>query len=199
MELAIRWFAILMEREGKALARGLRSRDPDLFDRLIEQYHYRLFRYLLTLTGNREAAEDLFQETWLRVLEKGHQYNERWRFGTWLFTIARHLAVDHLRRRHPQGLEALLELDGAAQPRELEAVDTATPFDRLLEGEEAARLQVALGRLPATYREVFVLRFQEELELNEIAEILGSPLSTVKSRLYRGLEALRAWLEGGTS
>lgn len=188
-----------MEREGKALARGLRSRDPDLLDRLMERYHYRLFRYLLALTGNREAAEDLFQETWIRVLEKGHQYNARWRFGTWLFTIARHLAVDHLRRRHRHGLEALLEPDSAAEPRELEAADTATPFDRVLEGEEAARLGAALGRLPPTYREVLVLRFQEDLELNEIAEIVGSPLSTVKSRLYRGLEALRAWLEGGTS
>jgi RNA polymerase sigma-70 factor (ECF subfamily) len=199
MELAICWFAKSMEQESKALARGLRSRHPDLLDRLIEQYHYRLFRYLLALTGNREAAEDLFQETWIRVLEKGHQYNARWRFATWLFTIARHLAIDHLRRRHPQSLEALLDPKSAAKPRELEAADTATPFDRLVEGEDAARLGAALGRLPPTHREVLVLRFQEDLELNEIAEILHSPISTVKSRLYRGLDALRAWLEGGTS
>src|SRR5690348_1573492 len=80
-----------MERETQALARGLRRRDPDLLDRLIEQYHYRLFRYLLYLTGSREAAEDFFQETWVRVIDRGHQYNSKFKFETWLFTIARNL------------------------------------------------------------------------------------------------------------
>jgi RNA polymerase sigma-70 factor (ECF subfamily) len=83
-----------MEQEAHAIARGLRQRDPDLLDRLIEQYQYRLFRYLLFLTGNKETTEDLFQETWLRVLERGRQYDGKWEFGTWLFAIARHLAID---------------------------------------------------------------------------------------------------------
>jgi len=61
--------------DSRAVARGLRRRDPDLLDRLIEQYQYRLFRYLFYLTGSQETAEDLFQETWIRVLERGHQYD----------------------------------------------------------------------------------------------------------------------------
>src|SRR6266404_9441616 len=69
------WFVNAMESEASAIARGLRRRDPDLFDRLIEQYQHRLFRYLVYLSGNRELAEDLFQETWIRVLERGHQYD----------------------------------------------------------------------------------------------------------------------------
>ena len=70
------------------MARGLRRRDPDLLDALIEQYQHRLLRYLMHLTGNRATAEDLFQETWLRVLEKGHLYDGRNRFVTWLMSIA---------------------------------------------------------------------------------------------------------------
>ena len=80
-------FSTLMGDEAKSIARGLQKRDPELLDRLIEQYHYRLFRYLLYLTGRRETAEDLFQETWVRVIERGHQYNDKWKFEAWLFSI----------------------------------------------------------------------------------------------------------------
>ena len=77
-----------MESEASAIARGLRRRDPDLLDRLIEQYQHRLLRYLIYLSGNRELAEDLFQETWIRVMERGHQYDGRHEFGTWLYVVA---------------------------------------------------------------------------------------------------------------
>jgi len=193
------WFMNSMQQEAREIARGLRRRDPDLLDRLIQQYHYRLLRYLVMLTGHRETAEDLFQETWVRVLEKGHQYSAQWKFETWLFTIARHLAIDLLRRRHPQSLEALLESGEGERPMELKARDDATPFDTAAQSEEARRIASLLGRLPPTYREVLVLRFQEELELSEIASVVGTPLSTIKSRLYRGLEALREHLEERSS
>ena len=76
-----------MAQESTEIARGLRRRDPDLLDRLIEQYQHRLLRYLLYLTGRRELAEDLFQETWIRVLERGHQFNDKYAFSTWLFAV----------------------------------------------------------------------------------------------------------------
>src|SRR6267378_3352290 len=69
------FFSTLMSDDAKSIARGLQKRDPDLLDRLIEQYQYRLFRYLVYISGNRERAEDFFQETWIRVLERGHQYD----------------------------------------------------------------------------------------------------------------------------
>jgi len=87
------------QRENAAIARGLRSQDPELLDRLIELYQHRLLRYLLFLTGKREVAEDLFQETWMRVLLRGSQYNGKARFDTWLFTIARNLVIDLSRKR----------------------------------------------------------------------------------------------------
>ena len=89
------YFVNWMESETSAIARGLRRRDPDLLDRLIEQYQHRLLRYLVSLTTDRAIAEDLFQETWMRVLERGHQYDGRHEFSTWLYTIARNLTIDH--------------------------------------------------------------------------------------------------------
>ena len=184
-----------MEQETREIARGLRRHDPELLDKLISRYQYRLPRYLWTLTGSRESAEDLFQETWVRVLERGHLYNPRWRFEGWLFSIARNLAIDLLRRRQPESLEALLYPgdEGAARPEPKH--ESATPFEAMAAGEEAERVRDVLRRLPPDAREVLVLRFQEEMDLSEIAEVVKAPLSTVKSRLYRSLEALRHLLE----
>lgn len=189
-------FSITMPSEAKELARGLRRRDPELLDHLIEQYHYRLFRYLQSLAGNKEMAEDLFQETWIRVLERGHQYNEKWKFGTWLFTIARHLFVDYLRRKNPAATSTLDEPDQTPALAETPS-DTPSPFDLQIQREESGRVASALELLAASYREVLVLRFQEDLSLEEIADVVAAPLPTVKSRLYRGMEALRELLEGG--
>jgi len=195
MGLATCWFMNAVEHEAGNVARGLRRRDPALLDHLIQQYHYRLFRYLLMLTGSREEAEDLFQETWIRVLEKGHQYNQRWKFEAWLFTIARHLAIDFLRRRQPQSLDALLQPIGTDRPLELEDTTFSSAFEQAFQGEEAASVAAALAHLPPSYREVLTLRFHEDMELEEIARVVDSPLSTVKSRLYRGLAMLREWLK----
>src|SRR5271155_1806987 len=111
MNAAICYFVNGMESETSAIARGLHHRDPDLLDRLIEQYQHRLLRYLVYLTGNRELAEDLFQETWIRVLERGHQYDGRHEFSTWLFAVARNLTLDHLRKKSPLSLDGLMEDD----------------------------------------------------------------------------------------
>jgi RNA polymerase sigma-70 factor (ECF subfamily) len=186
-----------MEQEGAEIARGLRQRDPDLLDRLIEQYQHRLLRYLISLAGERQTAEDLFQETWLRVLEHGRQYNGRTKFVTWLLTIARNLAIDHFRRKKPASLEGLMESE--EHPREFPSAEPSA-YEVVLRGEESDRLLAAMNRLPAEQREAIALRFQEGMSLEEIAQVTHAPLSTVKSRLYRGLEALcpmAAALRGG--
>jgi RNA polymerase sigma factor (sigma-70 family) len=91
------------ETETAKIARGLRERDMELLADLVERCQHRLVRYLLYLTGRREYAEDLAQETWIRVLQRGSQYNGRQRFDPWLFAIARNLAIDYLRKnRSPE-------------------------------------------------------------------------------------------------
>src|SRR3978361_195052 len=97
------------QHENAEIARGLKRNDPELLDRLIELYQHRLLRYLLFLTGKREVAEDLFQETWMRVLLRGGQYNGKARFDTWLFTIARNLVIDLSRKRTMASLDELFQ------------------------------------------------------------------------------------------
>lgn len=187
----------MMEEDAKELARGLKRRDPELLDRLIEQYQYRLFRYLVHLTGNRERAEDFFQETWVRVLERGHQYEGKWKFETWLFAIARNLVIDWQRRKKPASLDELMEPREDAAGFEPAAAPDESPLAQAMQQQEESTVKTSLARLPAIYREVLLLRFQEEMQLEEIATVTSIPLSTVKSRLYRGLEGLRGVLQSG--
>ena len=121
--------------ESLAVAEGLKQRKAGLLDELIVRYQHRLLRYLLYLTGNREMAEDLFQEVWMRVLVRGGQFNGKARFETWLFTIARNLVIDQRRKRTMSSLDELFE--GASDDDRAMAFEVAddepTPFDTLLE------------------------------------------------------------------
>ncbi len=185
-----------MESETSAIARGLRRRDPDLLDRLIEQYQHRLLRYLVSLTADRALAEDLFQETWIRVLERAHQYDGRHEFSTWLYTIARNLTIDHLRRTRPAvSLDALMDGEDMGVPYE-PASTGPSALDTVAQHELAERIAAAMSGLPVEYRETVVLRFQEGLGLEEMATLTKLPLGTVKSRLYRALNLLMGRLKG---
>jgi RNA polymerase sigma-70 factor (ECF subfamily) len=176
--------------ESVSIAQRLKRQDPSLLDSLIVEYQHRLLRYLLYLTSNRELAEDLFQETWMRVLLRGAQFKGDSRFDTWLFTIARNLVIDYRRRRTMASLEELAERGDDERPFEI-ASSEPTPFDHCLTRQNGQIVAEALLTLDPLHREVLVLRFHEEMALEEIASVTCAPLSTVKSRLYRGLAALR--------
>jgi RNA polymerase sigma-70 factor (ECF subfamily) len=182
--------AKLVERENAAIARGLKRQDPELLDQLIETYQHRLMRYLMFLTGKREVAEDLFQEVWIRVLRRGSQYNGKARFDTWIFTIARNLVIDLSRKRTMASLDEMRE--GGEDERPFEIVqDSPSPLQQFQTNENASEVAMVLLTLEPTYREVLTLRFHDEMSLEEIAAVTQAPLSTVKSRLYRGLAALK--------
>src|SRR6201987_3184052 len=179
--------------ENAAIAHGLKRQNPELLDQLIDLYQHRLLRYLLFLTGKREVAEDLFQETWMRVLLRGAQYNGKARFDTWLFTIARNLVIDLSRKRAMASLDEMSEGEDE-RPFEI-AMSGPSPLEQFQSREDCAEVGEVLLKLEPTYREVLVLRFYEELSLEEIATVTKAPLSTVKSRLYRGLAALKPQME----
>jgi RNA polymerase sigma-70 factor (ECF subfamily) len=180
--------------ENLAVAQGLKRHDAELVDRLIVQYQHRLMRYLLFLTGDREMAEDLFQETWMKVLTRGSQYNGAARFDTWLFTVARNLLIDLRRKRTMASLEDLCASQDDDFVFEIPSTQPS-PFDHYQDRESARRIAKALLLLDPLHREVLALRFHEELSLEEIAKVTRSPLSTVKSRLYRGRAALKPHLQ----
>jgi RNA polymerase sigma-70 factor (ECF subfamily) len=150
-------------------------------------------RYLMFLTGKRETSEDLFQEVWIRVLRRGSQYNGKARFDTWIFTIARNLVIDLSRKRTMASLDEMREAGEDERPFEI-AQEGPSPLEQFRYREDAAELATVMGSLEANYREVLTLRFHEEMSLEEIAGVTRAPLSTVKSRLYRGLAALKPQL-----
>jgi RNA polymerase sigma-70 factor, ECF subfamily len=196
--LSVREAQELVRQESLEIAQGLKRQDAGLLDQLIVRYQHRLLRYLLYLTSNREQAEDLFQEVWMRVLVRGGQFDGKARFDTWLFTVARNLVIDWRRKRTMSSLDELFEAAGDEdRPMGIEiAADGPSPFDQCAGGEDRDRLAAALMQMEPLYREVLVLRFHEDLSLEEIAKVTRAPLSTVKSRLYRGLASMKPKLQG---
>lgn len=185
-------------QECEQIARALRRRDPAMLDQLIEQYQHRLYRYLLYLTRDPQLAQDIFQETWIRVLERGSQYSARYKFETWLMSIARNLVIDNARRKHATSFSELENDDEEAPKFDVADQRAQEAFQQIQQQQQDDRLGVVLHGLPALYREVLTLRFHEDMQLEEIAQVLHAPLSTVKSRLRRGLDMLQKKLSGSS-
>lgn len=175
----------------------LRRGDPDAFDILLARYQNRLYRYLLRLVGDPSLAQDLFQQTWLRVMTRLDRYDERRPFDPWLFSVARHLAIDHLRRVSPESLDEPATGSGAGETKAARLADRRPGhLERILERERRSLIEQRLSQLPPLYREALALRFEEEMTFEEIAAVLGAPVSTVKSRVQRALTMLRRKMGG---
>ena len=184
-----------MESDTQRIALGLRQRDVAVLETLVEQYQYRLVRYLVSLLGRRDGVDDFVQETWLRVLERGESYDGHSRFEPWLFRVARNIALDAVRKQPMCSLDSN-EGDGVrSSPASIEP----SPYTLAARTQDAERLAHSLQTLEPVYRETLVLRFQEDLSLQEISVIVGAPVSTVASRIYRGLATLRPQFEGETA
>jgi RNA polymerase sigma-70 factor (ECF subfamily) len=171
----------------------MRRGDPDALSAVISRYQHRLYRYLLRLVREPATADDLFQQTWLRVMEGIGRYDARRNFESWLFSVAHNLAVDFWRAKRGDSLDAAA--DSGDPPGERLPAAGPDALEQLLDFERGAMLAACMNDLPAIHREVLTLRFEEDMKLEEIAEVAGIPLSTVKSRLRRALEGLRAALE----
>jgi RNA polymerase sigma-70 factor, ECF subfamily len=175
-----------------AIAR-LKRGDLDALAAVMAQYQHRLYRFLFRLTQDPALADDLFQQTWLRIMERIGRYDARRQFTPWLFCVARNLAIDTLRKRQLASLDAVD--DRGVAPIERLITHERDPLEQLLDFERSAALTAALAGLPFIHREVLTLRFEEEMKLEQISEVLDVPLSTVKSRLLRALENLRGRLQ----
>jgi RNA polymerase sigma-70 factor (ECF subfamily) len=154
--------------------------ERDAFEALIERWHQPLWRYLRGLADSTEAADDLAQETWLRVLRGFNGLRDAARLRPWLFGIARRVAMDRLRQRYrrPTDAEAILE-------------DIAAPeVDADLESDLAA-MEAGMALLPPRERETLALFYMRGFTIDEMAQLLAVPAGTVKSRLYRARELMR--------
>ena len=160
------------------------------FEELVRRHRTPVFSFLLRLTGDRSRAEDLCQETFLRVVRAADGWEPRALFRTWLYAVARNQAQDEARRR------AFRRTEPDADPaRAAGASDDPGPEEAAAGALLRPKLEAALAALPEEQREVFLLREHAGLRFPEIAEVTGVPENTVKSRMRYALEALRERLE----
>ncbi len=175
------------ERE---LVARLKRGEAAAFDRIYETYRPRLFGFLARLTRRGDLAEDLLQETWLRLARHAGRLADDTRLGPWLFTVARNLHRSHRRW-------ARLALDGSGwEPRwSPEGVERTSPFDLASASELERRLEAALAGLPVNYREVVLLVAVERMEPIEAARVLGLKPDALRQRLSRGRAMIMERLE----
>jgi RNA polymerase sigma-70 factor (ECF subfamily) len=172
---------------------ALKSGDTDSLGALVVRWEQPLFRFVYRMLPRQEDAHDICQETFLRILKKAHKFRTGSRFSTWMYQIALNLCRDKLRRRRRWGLllaeeHALNEQTTAVPVDKRDALDPALSVERR---ERHTAVLRALREIPPDQREVLVLKEFEGLKFREIAQIVGCPESTVKSRMYYGLNGVR--------
>lgn len=182
-------FAITDEQ---AMWRVQNADDHAAFAQLVERWEQPIQRLCARMTGDLHRAEDLAQEAFSRVFSRRRDYQPAAKFSTWLWRIAINLCHDELRRRqrrpeHPLETEGEDGAEGAAVQFPGQGLSPAEVVEKL---EQAEIVRRALLHLPETYREVVVLRHYEGLKFHEIAEVLGIPEGTVKSRMFEALDRL---------
>jgi RNA polymerase sigma-70 factor (ECF subfamily) len=175
----------------------LRVKRGDLaaFEQLVEKYKQPIVNLMFRMLHDLEEAEDLAQNVFVRVFRSAARYEVSAKFSTWLFTIARHLCLNEIRRRsrHPaESLEAGAgESDSDHPARQYEDMKTFTPPESFLQTELKEKIQQALDALPEKQRLAIVLCRQDELSYEEIAKVLGCSVSATKSLIHRGRETLK--------
>ncbi len=166
---------------------------PDELARWLEEFKGPLHSFLRRMAGEA-AADDLFQEVFVKALKAAGTYEDRQRPAAWLFTIARRLAVDHLRRERPQASLDQTSGEGASLAETLPGKDPR-PEAELESSETRARIMAAIDVLPTDQREVFLMREHGGLSFKEISEALGVPLNTALGRMHYAVTKLRRTLE----
>ncbi len=168
------------------------------FSLLVERYQDRLFNTTYRLCGNYPDACELTQEAFLRALKGISGFRSEAKFYTWLFRIALNLTRSHRRRARRRSYRSLDQPDGtlelASQASRLGAADCPDPVERASQAERNSKVTAALDRLGQQYKIAIVLRDMEGLNYREIAQIVGTPVGTVKSRVYRARLTLRHYL-----
>ena len=184
----------MYKETGASLLTDLRNREPDAFAYLFEHYSDKIYRLAISMLKQEAAAEGVVQDTFLRLIERLDQFEERSQLGTWLYRIAYNLTVDRLRKRKPE-LELGDEPEDGRLTAPVNLVDWQQwPENLLADAEVTAALDEAIAALPEKFRIVFVLREIEGLSTEETAEITSLSLSATKVRLHRARLFLREQL-----
>jgi len=161
--------------------------DKTAFEHLFKRYREGILQlYMQRTGGNREDADDLLQETFVKVFLNLNRYDQSYTFGQWIYTIARNTFVDHIRKRRGNLSIDLLQIGHSMMP----AAATPTPEERVINDQQQAQLDHYLSRMSPRYRQLIELRFFREYSYEEIAQELEIPLGTVKTQIHRARERL---------
>jgi RNA polymerase sigma-70 factor, ECF subfamily len=175
--------------DGELIVKAVAGRE-DSFEELVRRYQRPITSYVYRMLGNYDAALDVTQEIFIKVYNSMARYSSEYKFSTWLYKISHNAAIDYLRRHsvHAQSLEAENK-DGSYQ-LQLEC-PRPNPEQERERTEWRSQIDAVVRLLPPAYRELILLRHSRDLSYDEIAEVTGLPLGTVKNRLFRAREMMR--------
>ncbi len=168
-----------------ALILELKQNNPEAVDQVVDRFSKPLFVFIMRMVDNQATAEDIFQDTWVRVIRNIGSFRGDCRFSTWLFQIALNLCRNLMRRKARRSFVGIEEASNLAEDPEVDGM-------KIIQAQKVRRL---IASLPPKMREVIVLRYYHENTDVEIAEITGLPPGTVKSRLHRATELMRSKIE----
>jgi len=160
------------------------------FEELVRRYQRPISAYVYRMVGNYESALDLTQEIFIKVYGSLHRYRAEFKFSTWIYKIAHNAAVDHLRRTSTREQSLMIGTDGDQFDMPIES-GRLSPEQESEQRERRIEIETVVRALPANYRELVILRHSQDLSYEEIVEVTGLPLGTVKNRLFRAREMMR--------
>src|SRR5436853_4757651 len=178
--------------DGELVETAIAGRE-DSFEELVRRYQRPIAAYVYRMVGDYDAALDLTQEVFIKVYNSLSRYRSEFKFSTWIYKIAHNAAIDHLRRHAVR--EQTLTSGPESERREISIESRRlTPEQESERKERRSEIENVVQLLPTAYRELIVLRHSQDLSYDEIAEVTGLPLGTVKNRLCRAREAMRQLL-----
>jgi RNA polymerase sigma-70 factor (ECF subfamily) len=167
------------------------------FEELVRRYQRPISAYVYRMVGDYDAALDLTQEIFIRVYGSLARYRSEFKFSTWIYKIAHNCAVDHLRRNNGREQSLVVGIEGDTYELPIES-RRPSPEQESERKERRIEIEGVVRSLPAVYRELIILRHSQDLTYEEIVEVTGLPLGTVKNRLFRAREMMRQqFLERG--
>lgn len=174
------------------VSNAIRGRESD-FEELVRRYQRQITAYLFRMLGDYDASLDVAQEVFIKVYNSLSKFSSEYKFSTWLYRIAHNAAVDYLRRNSVITQSIETENSDGTYQLQLES-SSPTPEQDRERSEWRTEIDIVVRRLPSAYRELILLRHANDLSYDEIAEVTGLPLGTVKNRLFRAREMMRSLL-----
>ena len=178
--------------DGELVQTAVAGREAS-FEELVRRYQRPIAAYVYRMVGDYDAALDLTQEVFIRVYNSLSRYRAEFKFSTWIYKIAHNAAIDHLRRHAVREQAITTSVDGERREVIIES-RRLTPEQESERKERRSEIESVVQLLPSSYRELIVLRHSHDLSYDEMAEVTGLPLGTVKNRLFRAREAMRELL-----